>query len=454
MAINKYKGTLFDTLLTGLLVLCSSILSAQTINTVAGIGTGSHTGNGGAALQAGIGQPMYIAFDHLGNYYFIEDNGVRKVSASGIISAVAGPLGPGYNGDSIPATTAWLSNPTGIAVDKDNNVLIGDENHSRIRKVDVATGLIYTVIGTGVPGFGGDGGPANLASIAYPTAIAFDTAGNLYFSDFGNNRIRKVDLAGNISTIGGTGTSGDTGDGGPATAANITDVAAMRISKLNNLYFTTGDKIRKIDLNTGMISTVAGSHSTGYAGDGGPAVSALFYAVIDIALDDYGNLYVSDLGNSRIRKIDVNGIINTVAGTGVQGWGGDGGPANAATFNEPYGIAFDSCGNLFIADSYNGRIRKVDYNPPCFPASVHSSTMAAALSLYPNPVQDVLTINLPQTAGLHEVAVMNVMGQEVMKQSGRDEQMLLHMAGLQAGVYFITISEENGVTVCRRVVKE
>jgi len=278
-----------------------------------------------------------------------------------IIDTAAGDKGTGYNGDGIPAKEAHLYYPEGITINAIGNLYIADTSNHRIRKVDT-NGIISTVAGNGVSGYGGDGGPATAANLYNPVSIAVDAIGNLYIAD-ASHRIRKVDTNGIITTIAGTGTYGYSGDGGPATAANIYFPSGVQLDNAGNLYF--GDsynrRVRKIDAN-GIITTVAGNGVRDYSGDGGPATSAKLSYPADIAIDVNGNLYILDWDNHRIRKVDINGIITTVAGTGIAGYSGDGGPAIFAKLNYPYGVAVDVTGNLYITDSFNYRVRKVNSN--------------------------------------------------------------------------------------------
>ena len=235
--------------------------------------------------------------------------------------------------------------------------------------------MISTVAGSGTAGFSGDGGAATAALLNTPSGVALDGAGNLYISDGLNHRIRKVDSSGNISTVAGTGTQGYGGDGGAATAALLNTPADVALDGAGNLYIVDNNnhRIRKVD-SAGNISTVAGTGTAGFSGDGGAAMAALLNHPVGVALDALGNLYIADQLNHRIRKIATvpgfsagilsTGVITTVAGDGAQGYGGDGGAAVAAQLNLPVGVALDGAGNLYIADRSNNRIRKVGPPPP------------------------------------------------------------------------------------------
>ena len=332
------------------------------ITTVAGNGNSGFAGDGGPATSAQIGASAHdVAVDAGGNLYIADgDNSrIRKVDTTGKITTVAGNGSYGYSGDDRAASVAQLGSPAGAAVDSGGNVYIADTNDNRIRKVDTK-GIITTVAGNGINGSSGDGGPAAGAQLGGPFNMVLDASGNLYIADTNNLRVRKIDAQGNISTVAGNGLYGFSGDGGPATSAKLTlplDVAAAG----GNLYIADeyNYRVRKVD-NQGNISTLAGTGVYGSSGDGGPATSAQLSDLTGVAVDAAGNVYIADYGNNRIRKVDTKGIITTVAGNGNDGYSGDGGPATGAQLNSPSGVTVDAGGNLYIADFGNNRIRKVD----------------------------------------------------------------------------------------------
>ena len=334
---------------------------------MAGTGTATFGGDGGAAVAAQVSSPYGVALDGAGNLY-IADTGshrIRKVNSAGVISTVAGNGTRGYGGDGGPATAAQLQLPVGVAADGAGNLYIADFHNHRIRKVDAA-GDISTVAGTGTRGYGGDGGPAVNAKLGYPYGLALDGAGNLYIADFENHRIRKMNAAGNISTVAGNGAAGYGGDGGQAAAAQLNYPRDLALDGAGNLYIADGgnNRIRKVD-SAGVITTVAGDGTSDYGGDGGAAVDAQLDRPYGVAADGAGNLYIADQDNERIRKVNAAGVITTVAGTGTRGSDGDGGPAAAAQVGRPRGLALDGSGNLYIAEWGNSRIRKV--GPPAPP---------------------------------------------------------------------------------------
>lgn len=336
------------------------------ITTAAGIGSQGSSGDGGAATAAQLSQPHRVAVDAAGNLY-IADSGnyrIRKVdAATGIISTVAGTGAQGSSGDGGAATSAKLSQPKGVALDAAGNIYIADTANNKIRKVTVSTGVIDTVAGTGSPGSSGDGGAATSAKLKQPESVAVDAAGNIYIADTSNHTIRKVDAStGNIDTIAGTGQPGGTGDGGAATSAKMWFPVGVAVDAAGNVYIADSNnhKIRKVDASTGIISAVAGTGSPGSSGDGGAATAAKIKRSEGVTVDDAGNLYIADTGNHKIRKVDAStGIISTLAGTGSSGDTGDGGLATWARLDSPRSAIVNAAGILHIADGGNHKIRKI-----------------------------------------------------------------------------------------------
>jgi sugar lactone lactonase YvrE len=349
----------------------SAFAQVDLITTVAGNGTQGFSGDGGLATSAELSAPQRIAVDLSGNL-FIADfdvNRIRKVTPTGIISTVAGNGTMGYGGDGGSATSAMLSLPRDVAVDSAGNLFIADTGRSRIRKV-TPDGIISTVAGSGNAGYSGDGGPATSAQIKNPDGVAVDSEGNLFIADSGNYRIRKVTPDGIIRTVAGNGNQGFSGDGGSAATAGF-DPIGVALDSEGNLFIADSNngRVRKVTLD-GIISTVAGNGCVpqsgigGYSdkcfhGDGGPATSVSLPFLKGIALDSGGNLFIADSYFSRIRKVTPDGVISTIAGGGGCCAVGDGGPATSAQLTYPHGVAVDSEGNLFIADTQNMRIRKV-----------------------------------------------------------------------------------------------
>src|ERR1017187_1681268 len=357
-ALNVPEGVAIDS--AGNLYIADSSnnrirrVSGGTITTMAGNGTATFAGDGGPAMSASLSEPFAVAVDSAGNLY-IADYGnerVRKVSG-GTIMTVAGNGTLGFSGDDGTATNASIDRPEGVALDSAGNLYIADNFHSRIRKV--SGGTITTVAGNG--GFSGEGVLATSATLIYPEGVAADSAGNLYVADTGNNRIRKVS-AGRITTVAGNGTSGYAGDGGPATNASLNLPSSVAVDSAGNVYVVDENNLRIRRVSGGTISTVAGNGTSGFAGDGSTAIASSLNDPMGVAVDSADNLYIADSLNSRVRKVS-GGTITTVAGNGAFGFAGDGGAAISASLNLPKGVTVDSTGNLYIADSVNNRIRKV-----------------------------------------------------------------------------------------------
>jgi sugar lactone lactonase YvrE len=294
---------------------------------------------------------------------------IFAVTPGGQITTYAGTgqstVGGAVPIESIPALEAAIHCPYGLGIDPDGNLVVAEHSSNRIRAI-WADGTIHTVVGAGEPGTSkndgdllGDGGPAIEATLQEPVGICFDAEGNLYFADRDNHAVRRVDRSGIITTVAGTGNIGLSGDGGLAVAADIYKPADVAVDRAGDLFFTDSGNnlIRRVDLN-GIITTIAGTGEAGYEGDGGPAIDALIEAD-EIIFGPDGDIYFSSTDYSVVRRIDGNGIITLVAGTGTAGFSGDGLPATLAQLNGSNGLVFDAAGNLYIGDQGNNRIRMV-----------------------------------------------------------------------------------------------
>ncbi len=340
--------------------LAQGITPQSIITTVAGT-TWTFRGDGGQAINAPLGFVSGIVMDTAGNL-FAADTGnhlVVKISPTGILTVVAGNGIRGFSGDGEQGTSASLNNPQGVAVDAAGNLYVSDMSNNRIRKISPG-GIISTVAGNGEQGFSGDEGPATSASLNLPRGVVVDATGNLYIADTINNRIRLVSPDEIISTVAGNGERGFSGDEGLATSAFLNRPFGIAMDVVGNLYVADRDnnRIRKVNPDR-IISTVAGNGERGFSGDEGPATSASLNLPRGVAVDATGNLYVADRNNNRIRKISPGWIITTVAGTGDASFSGDGGLATSAFLDLPQGVAVDATGNLYIADTINNRIRLV-----------------------------------------------------------------------------------------------
>jgi sugar lactone lactonase YvrE len=333
------------------------------ITTVAGTGHRGFSGDDVPAIEADLDAPNSVAVDAGGNLFIADsfNHRVRRVDAdTGMITTVAGTGVPGYLGNGGPATEAQLAFPSYVAVDANGSLYIADGMNDRIQRVDAMTGIMTTAAGTGLAGNTGDGGPATSATLGYPSGLAVDLEGNLYFADTENHRIRRVDAAtGIITTVAGTGPEGFAGDGGPATEALFARPADVAVDFAGNLFIADekNQRVRRVDAITGIITTVPGAGPESY---GVPTLSAGIPGPTAVTVENAGNLFIADGQGQRIRRVDAaTGVVTTVAGTGVADFGGDGGAATVAPLNHPAHIAVDAAGNLFIADSGNSRFRKV-----------------------------------------------------------------------------------------------
>lgn len=336
-------------------------LPTDIITTFAGQASAGFSGDLGAATNASLRGPTGLAFDALSNLFFADtsNNRVRKVDTNGVITTVAGKAARGFSGDGGAATNASLSAPNGVALDPAGNLFIADTSNNRVRKVRT-DGTIITLAGKSSFGFSGDGGAATNAALNSPEGVAIDNFGNVLIADTANNRIREVRTNGIIVTVAGRGSPSYSGDGGAATNANLNGPTGICIDAPGNWFIAdmNNSRIRKVDTN-GVIATVAGKSGSGFSGDGGPATNASLNHPFGVAVDSRSNLFISDSGNNRMRQVIHDGLINTVAGQATAGFSGDGGLATLASLNNPAGAAVVGSDQLFFADSGNSRVRTV-----------------------------------------------------------------------------------------------
>jgi len=377
--------------------------ASQTIATFAGDGIATYSGDGGPAASAALNHPKGIAIDTAGNVYIADpDNArIRKVDPSGIISTYAGNGVSTFGGDGGPASTASVSDVMSVALDAAGNLYVADATNRRIRKI-APGGIITTIAGTGVQGYSGDGGPATVAMLGRPVAVVVDATGNIDYVDSVNQCVRRITAAGIISTVAGNGATAFSGDGGLATSASLNFPLGIALDSAGRIYIADAgnNRIRMIDAG-GIITTVAGNATEGFSGDGGLAISAALNIPSDVALDGAGNLYVADAGNNRIRAVNLStGIITTIAGTANNGFSGDGGAAAPAMLNYPWSVTVSSSGDVYVGDMSNERVREIfpavsGLIPPAFPANgiVNAASFATNLAVAPGSLAAIFGSN-------------------------------------------------------------
>jgi len=356
--------------LVGAFVAGTAIVHAQTISTVAGNGASAYSGDGGLAILAALNRPRGVAFDASGNMYIADEmnHRIRRVTPGGTITTFAGTGTGGFSGDGGQAGHAQLFQPEDVFVDGSGAVYIADSSNHRVRKVTPG-GIISSVAGTGTFGFNGDNIAAGSAQLNRPTSIAVAASGDLYIADSSNHRVRKVAATnGVITTVAGNGVPGYSGNVGPATSAMLRFPVGVALDSAGNLFIADAGNhvLRKVTPSNGFIFTVAGNGAGAgtdqgsFSGDGGLATTAGLNTPEDIAVDPAGNLYIADTANNRIRKMSAsNNVITTIAGTGTDGFSGDGGPAVGAMLSFPWAVALDNSENVLVGDRVNNRIRKI-----------------------------------------------------------------------------------------------
>lgn len=434
-------------------------IKSQNIYTVVGNGINANTGDGGLALAASI-TGGYIAIDRENNLYLASTYPfvIRKIDLNtGIITHYAGTGVSGFSGDGGSAINAQITAAYGLATNNAGDLFLFDGGNNRIRKIDKQTGIITTIAGNGTDGTGGDGGHALLAQLTNTGRIAIDSAGNIYTCEWSNPRIRKIDATTNIiTTIAGTGISGHSGDGGPALQADISGMYALCVDKHGNVYISgVDDRIRKIDITTGLINTVAGNGPwLTCTGSGLPATTAKLNTTYSIYVDKEDNLYTTESQCHIVRKVDASTqIISTLAGTGAQGYGGDGGQAINAILKWPEGIAADTCGNIYFVDDHNYRVRRIDMAPTCLPVSTDDiKNDPLSFTLSPNPATSQITIT--SSTKLKSIIVTNTIGALVKSVVCGNEKEVVDIGELSSGVYFVKVVDVNGGVRVEKMVKE
>jgi hypothetical protein len=439
------------TLITiSLLALGTSFVQGQNIFTVAGTNIGAYSGDGGLGITADLNGPTSVATDVNGNIYIADTKNsvIRLLNTHDSIITIAGNGLAGYLGDGALATVGELNNPTGVAVDKFGNLYIADYDNNCIRKVNTS-GVMSTFAG-GKAGYSGDGGQATAAGMSLPSQVATDNAGNVYIGEYYASVIRKVDIStGIITTIAGTGTAGYSGDGGPATAAVLSGANGMTVDAAGNVYIADDNNHRIRMINTlGIINTVVGNGTQGKGGDGGQATAAQLNVPNHIAFDVAGNMYIADPGAYNVRMVNTSGVITTIAGNGTAGFSGDGAAATAGEFNYPNCVTVDASGNIFVADRYNNRIREIGKSP----LSINELVKTPDVSVYPVPNNGNFTIALSNNSyGVTDLEIYTILGEKVYSQniSSMQNTVTLNL-NLNAGLYILQMKGDNG-TISKKI---
>ncbi len=443
-----------------ILLTHASIAQTSIISTFAGNGTFGYNGDTIIATSAELNTPRGLAVDASGNVYIADEknNRIRKVSTTGIITTVAGNGGFGYSGDFGLATSAKLYRPNGVAVDRFGNVYIADSYNHVIRKVD-GFGKIVTIVGTGYGAgtvnshsFSGDGGLADTATLNMPTGISVDDSGNLYITDEFNFRIRKVDTSGIITTIAGNGTQNFNGDNILATSAGLFPYGNTAIDTNGNLYFVDGNnnRVRKVN-KAGIITTVAGNDSVGFSGDGGLATDAQFKIPNGVATDSLNNIYISDFGNERVRKISsATGIVTTIAGNGTPGFSGDGGLAIDAQFRYLDALTIDAFGNLYISDTNNERVRKVT-NAISAGIEQAMNSKHELFTIYPNPSNGLFTLKTESKQAT--ISITNILGESIYETKTTGNEIQIDLSKYSKGLYNLHFLSKQGAKVNRVLIE-
>lgn len=400
--------------------------------TFAGNGLRTFSGDSGPAANASLFNPYGLAMDSQGNILIADSNNnrIRRVSRDGTITTVVGNGFAGYNGDNLPAASASLNGPVGVAFDSSGNILIADTVNQRIRRI--VLGYIQTIAGNGQRAPGPDGVSATSTALGDPNGLAVDMYSTVYFSDTASSRVRRVsggvinkfadisfprgmlfdpsgnlivassqgnavfsiNPAGSVATLAG-GRRGFSGDNGPATAAALNRPVGVALDPSGSLYIGDGNNGRIRKVTNGIITSIAGSRTSAIAGDQGRATNALLYFPNHAVPDNRGNLYIADTGQYRVRKVAPDGTITTVAGTGIAGYSGDQGPATSAMLYDPYDVAVDSVGNLYICDTSNNVIRKVDLN-----GTITTVAGTGVAGYSPDGVATSVRLNAPQAIAI------------------------------------------------------
>jgi trimeric autotransporter adhesin len=433
-----------------------SISSAQNINTVGGNGVAGYSGSGGLATDAELDAPNGMGIDTAGNVYSANSTSecISKISTSGILTIVAGIGGvSGFSGDGGQATAAELNGPNEVTFDIHGNMYIVERYNNDVRMVNTS-GIISTVAGNGSGTWSGDGAAATAAGINDPGGVAVDNKGNIYIAEYGSSVIRKVNTSGIISTIAGqSGNPGYNGDGIAATAAQINYAIGVAADTIGNVYIGDNYNNRVRIINTsGIINTLAGNGTAAYSGDGGPATAAEVNWPDHLFIDQYQNLYITDVLNGRIRMVTTSGIISTVAGNGVEGYSGDSGPATSAELDNPSGVVVSLSGNVFIDDEINNRVREIKNY---LGVGINEINNTTGLYIFPNPADQTLSVSIGRNFTSGILTITDITGKCIVHQQINTPQtnLQLDVSNFASGMYFIQIQNE-GEQYIGKFIKE
>lgn len=399
------------------------------ITTFAGTGAADTTGDGGPATDCALYYPTGITFDATGGAFIIDgaNRTVRKISAAGIISHFSG----------LPGDYTYLA---GIATGYDGKVFFTDRGQNRIFELS-STGIANRIAGFGTTSFSGDGGQATHAGLARPTDITADEAGNIYFTDQENHRVRKIAIDGIITTVAGNGTDGFSGDGGDATAASLNFPGGIAVDHTGNLFIAdcNNNRVRKVTTD-GKIVTIAGTGTGGYSGDGGAAAAAEFYYPGDVMVTPNGSLIVTDVNNHVVRRIKPDGAVETIAGTGTRGFSGDSIPATSAQLWFPWAVTHDNHGNLYITEMGSHRIRKI---AGAIEVSVNEymAEHSKRITIFPNPAYDKISVTVPtqSMACNATVTVIDCLGNAVQRVAIKSSTTTISIADIADGMYLLRL---------------
>lgn len=380
-----------------------TITPGQTIATTAGTGSYGSGASGISPTNTALANPASVAYDAAGNLYIADSNNhvIRKIDTAGNATIVAGTGDQGFSGDGGAATSALLNTPKGIAVDGNGNLYIADTQNQRIRKV--SGGTITTIAGTGAFGYSGDGAQSTQAFLASPSSVAVDSNGNIYVADTDNHVVRKIAPDGRISTFAGNGQQGNSPNETVATSASLDSPSSVAVDSVLRVYIADrrNQIVRMVD-TAGKISTIAGNGSFGYGGDANSATNALLAMPSGVGVDSSGNVYIADTNNNRIRQVS-NGVITTIAGTDVQGFGGDAGASTGASLDSPRAVAAGSSGTIAVADQLNQRVRTISINTLSFgtqPVGSISAFQSVTLTNSGNASLQIQTVTFTGAFGL------------------------------------------------------